>query len=53
MGEPIRDGRPDIGDNRNNFCTGTEAQFQVLVQYYVYTVYMFFLCTKVKDVVKC
>uniref|UniRef100_A0A0P4X256 Cytochrome oxidase complex assembly protein 1 n=1 Tax=Scylla olivacea TaxID=85551 RepID=A0A0P4X256_SCYOL len=29
MGEPIRDGRLDLGDNINNFCTGKEAQFQV------------------------
>ncbi|MPC87259.1 hypothetical protein E2C01_082116 [Portunus trituberculatus] len=29
MGEPIRDGRLDLGDNVNNFCTEKEAQFQV------------------------
>ena len=29
MGEPIKNGNPNIGDNVNNFCTGTEAQLQV------------------------
>ncbi|XP_071528332.1 uncharacterized protein [Panulirus ornatus] len=28
LGEPIRDGNLDLGDNVNNFCTGKEAQFQ-------------------------
>lgn len=32
MGEPIREGKLDLGDNENNFCTGTEAQFQVPVK---------------------
>lgn len=31
LGEPIRDGNLDLGDNVNNFCTGKEAQFQVPV----------------------
>lgn len=29
MGEPIKDGSLDLGDNKNNFCTGKEAQFKV------------------------
>lgn len=29
LGEPIKDGSLDLGDNLNNFCTETEAQFQV------------------------
>ncbi|XP_042231389.1 uncharacterized protein LOC121872601 isoform X2 [Homarus americanus] len=32
MGEPIKDGRVDLADNVNNFCTGKEAQFQVPVK---------------------
>ncbi|XP_064113958.1 uncharacterized protein LOC135220601 [Macrobrachium nipponense] len=30
MGEPIREGKLDLGDNENNFCTGTVAQFQTI-----------------------
>lgn len=32
MGEPIKDGGVDLGDNDNNFCTGNQAQFQVPVK---------------------
>lgn len=32
LGEPIKDGTLNLGDNANNFCTGTEAQFQVPVR---------------------
>ncbi|XP_053653762.1 uncharacterized protein [Cherax quadricarinatus] len=28
MGEPIKDGRLDLGDTSNNFCSGKEAKFQ-------------------------
>lgn len=32
MGEPIKDGRLDLGDTSNNFCSGKEAKFQVPVK---------------------
>ncbi|KAJ8872183.1 hypothetical protein PR048_025785 [Dryococelus australis] len=32
FGEPIKDGRLNLGENGTNFCDGTQAQFQVPVK---------------------
>ncbi|KAL7638752.1 UNVERIFIED_CONTAM: hypothetical protein RMT77_010285 [Armadillidium vulgare] len=32
MGAPIRDGKIDLGNDENNYCTGKEAKFEIPVR---------------------